>query len=122
MSVRLRDVLAEYGERCIYCGAPADTRDHLIPTSRGGQNVMANLRPACQTCNVTKADRTPAEWLGEKCPPEFEFMVAPPRHRRWVHPNERAALARGRNCHRCNHSNPPLREICSRCGDLVAEP
>lgn len=27
------------------------TRDHIIPKSRGGKDVVANLRPGCETCN-----------------------------------------------------------------------
>lgn len=51
--------------RCMYCGQQFGrevlTRDHVIPQSRGGKNVWANLVSACRPCNQRKADRTPEE-------------------------------------------------------------
>jgi len=50
---------------CAYCGdkfGKADlTRDHIIPSSRGGKNSWMNLVTACFTCNCRKDDRTPEE-------------------------------------------------------------
>ena len=31
--------------------------DHVIPISRGGKNVLKNLKLACRCCNRTKGDR-----------------------------------------------------------------
>ena len=39
----------------------ADTVDHLLPQSRGGQNTWLNTVAACTRCNNHKANRTPAE-------------------------------------------------------------
>ena len=47
---------------CIYCGAPAQTHDHVIPRSRGGSDDPANLVLACVSCNASKGARTPEEW------------------------------------------------------------
>ncbi|ACZ30827.1 HNH endonuclease [Xylanimonas cellulosilytica DSM 15894] len=47
--------------RCAYCGGPADTVDHVVPRSRGGDSSWLNLVAACGACNGRKADRTPAE-------------------------------------------------------------
>ena len=45
-------VADEYGTICHLCGRPgADTSDHLIPRSRGGDNSLGNLRPAHKGCN-----------------------------------------------------------------------
>lgn len=33
------------------CGAPANTVDHIVPASRGGDDGDANLRAACARCN-----------------------------------------------------------------------
>lgn len=53
------DLLAWYGGRCLCCGATeAVTLDHVIPVSRGGLNVIANVQPLCRTCNCRKATRT----------------------------------------------------------------
>ncbi|MEX2963486.1 HNH endonuclease [Microbulbifer sp. TYP-18] len=50
---------------CLYCGdkfpARALTRDHIIPTSRGGANSWENTCAACRRCNNVKAARTPEE-------------------------------------------------------------
>lgn len=48
--------------RCIYNPKhKATTIDHVIPRSRGGQNVWRNLVACCRPCNQYKADRTPEE-------------------------------------------------------------
>ncbi len=49
--------------RCQYCGGnfPSEdlTFDHLVPRSRGGRTTWDNVVTACQTCNLTKGNRTP---------------------------------------------------------------
>ena len=57
----LTNVLRRDGFRCGYCGGPADTRDHVIPRSRGGATSWTNLVAACADCNGRKRDRTPAQ-------------------------------------------------------------
>lgn len=51
---------------CAYCGERyADgqlTRDHVVPTSRGGRDCWENCVSACRACNEGKAARTPEEW------------------------------------------------------------
>ncbi|KPC63812.1 hypothetical protein ADL27_61320 [Streptomyces sp. NRRL F-6602] len=39
---------------CAYCGAPADTIDHIIPVAAGGGGEWGNLAPACLSCNSSK--------------------------------------------------------------------
>lgn len=45
---------------CCYCETPLFynnyTREHLIPSSRGGKNKQSNLRPCCKDCNTEKGD------------------------------------------------------------------
>lgn len=36
--------------------------DHIIPKSRGGSNLPANLAPSCKACNLSKSAKTPDEW------------------------------------------------------------
>lgn len=48
---------------CVYCFSPATTFDHVIPRGRPGWDEPDNLVPACLTCNVSKGQRTPEEWL-----------------------------------------------------------
>lgn len=52
--------VAYFGERCWICGAPWEHLDHVKPVTAGGPDLLANLRPACSSCNSTK--RT--TWLG----------------------------------------------------------
>lgn len=48
---------------CAYCGGRQVGWDHIVPMSRGGDNIPANLAPCCKTCNESKGTRTPSEWL-----------------------------------------------------------
>lgn len=53
------------GEICAYCGATDGPfhLDHIMPASRGGPTSFGNLTVACETCNCSKHDQTPEEWL-----------------------------------------------------------
>lgn len=50
---------------CAYCGhscLPEDlTREHIQPTSRGGQDSWMNCITACRPCNGRKGNRLPEE-------------------------------------------------------------
>ncbi|MGE5450280.1 MAG: HNH endonuclease [Acidobacteriota bacterium] len=50
---------------CAYCGGsfPYDelTREHMLPTSRGGADSWMNCITACRSCNSRKGNRTPNE-------------------------------------------------------------
>ena len=52
--------------RCAYCGRRLKkkeaTKDHVIPSSRGGTGCESNIVTACRPCNNFKANRTPEEW------------------------------------------------------------
>lgn len=60
------------GMRCWYCfkalsllpGEMTEiaTKDHLIPISRGGSDLIDNIAPACFACNRKKGDMTEAEF------------------------------------------------------------
>lgn len=41
---------------CVYCGAPADTVDHLIPVADCGSHGVENLVACCRPCNAKKGD------------------------------------------------------------------
>jgi len=52
------------GRCCVYCG---DTDgpfhfDHLFPVSRGGPDTASNIVVACAACNLSKRDKTLAQW------------------------------------------------------------
>ncbi len=59
--VSRRGVLRRDGQRCGYCGGTANTIDHVLPRSRGGQDSWENLVACCLRCNNVKGDRTPNE-------------------------------------------------------------
>ncbi|WP_319450945.1 MULTISPECIES: HNH endonuclease [unclassified Mycobacterium] len=64
--------------RCAYCGSKADTVDHVVPRSRGGEHSWENCVAACATCNHRKADRMLAElgWTLRSVP-------LPPKGQHW---------------------------------------
>lgn len=65
---KLRDLVeARADGRCEYCRRYQDLVgetffevEHILPRSRGGLTVPANLALACRRCNVLKADATAA--------------------------------------------------------------
>ena len=66
-AAELVEKFALLGNCCLYCGRD-DVKleaDHKIPLSRGGSNDIANIVPACRSCNARKCDRTVAEFLAE---------------------------------------------------------
>ena len=50
---------------CLYCGNEFSrhtlTRDHVVPTSRGGRDIWENVVSACVHCNSRKGGRTPQQ-------------------------------------------------------------
>jgi 5-methylcytosine-specific restriction endonuclease McrA len=50
---------------CAYCaghfGFDELTREHIVPTSRGGQDTWMNCITACRACNCRKGNRLPEE-------------------------------------------------------------
>lgn len=57
-----REIQRLYNAKCFYCERKADTLDHVIPLSRGGDHGIGNLVSACGPCNFSKAGRTVMEW------------------------------------------------------------
>ncbi len=64
---------------CQYCGHRAESIDHVVPRSRGGQHIWENVVAACRRCNTVKRDR----YLHET---SMRLRVSPaaPRHLSWV--------------------------------------
>ena len=54
------DLKNKYGNRCLCCGRmDVDlTLDHIIPLSKGGENIIDNAQPLCRGCNGGKRDKT----------------------------------------------------------------
>ncbi|MES9903130.1 MAG: HNH endonuclease [Sedimenticola sp.] len=61
-----RALFARDGHICLYCGESYPsrelTRDHVIPSSRGGRDTWSNVVSSCRACNHRKGARTPNEW------------------------------------------------------------
>ncbi len=64
--------------RCAYCGGKADTVDHVVPRSRGGEHSWENCVAACGPCNHRKADRLLTE-LGWT----LHAVPLPPKGQHW---------------------------------------
>jgi len=66
---QLIDRMLLWNGHCAYCGKEFNDNklweqiDHVIPLSRGGLNIPANLRPACKHCNCSKGKKLLSEWL-----------------------------------------------------------
>jgi 5-methylcytosine-specific restriction endonuclease McrA len=78
--VSRRAVFGRDGNRCQYCGGPAESIDHVLPRSKGGDHSWENVVACCRSCNIRKADRTPRE---------AGFQLAtepvPPRRFAWIY-------------------------------------
>ena len=48
--------------KCIYCGNPSESLDHLHPTSKGGLSSTSNCVPCCLSCNGNKSDSEVLSW------------------------------------------------------------
>lgn len=61
VSMRVYRDVVESGD-CVYCGAEADTVDHIQPLARGGHEAEYNLVPACDYCNSSKCASPLTDW------------------------------------------------------------
>lgn len=57
-----RRVLEHFDYRCAYCDKDIRdfyTMDHVVPFSKGGENIISNVVPCCVSCNSRKSDGPP---------------------------------------------------------------
>jgi len=77
---------------CGYCGDPFPaqklTRDHIIPSSRGGANKWQNVVTACEGCNKRKDDN-----LLEEINMELLYVPHVPNRAEWLILRNRKVLA-----------------------------
>lgn len=68
---------------CAYCGdefRTADlTRDHVVPTSKGGKDIWTNVVAACERCNRKKDD-----YLLEQVGMKLIFVPYQPNRSEWL--------------------------------------
>lgn len=71
------DMMRAQRGQCAYCRCPIDYRmnlplieigravtiDHVVPLSRGGENVASNRVAACYTCNQMKNNLSADEFI-----------------------------------------------------------
>ena len=62
---------------CAYCGAAdvALQRDCVLALSRGGRYTLANIVPACRSCNTSKCNDEVTHWLRRKRLDERTFLL-----------------------------------------------
>ena len=59
---------------CVDCGTTEDlTGDHVIPSSRGGLNVLSNYAVRCRSCNTARRNREAAFLESPDSDPGPEF-------------------------------------------------
>lgn len=79
-------VAARAGHRCEYCHAPEAVFnfpfevEHILPTSRGGNDEEVNLALACRSCNVLKS----ANVSGQDPESQEEVPLYHPRSDSWA--------------------------------------
>ncbi len=51
-----------FGNICLKCGKAEITVDHVVPITKGGSNDITNLQPLCGECNMSKGNRSSADY------------------------------------------------------------
>ncbi|MCK9793676.1 HNH endonuclease [Isoptericola sp. 4D.3] len=69
-------LVAEWGG-CAYCGATTTAlqKDCVLPVARGGRYTLANVVPACGSCNASKHHSEVSGWLRRKGLDESAFLL-----------------------------------------------
>lgn len=62
---------------CAYCGGDgaALQKDTMLPISRGGRYTLANVVPACGSCNASKCNTEVTTWLRRKKLDDGGFLL-----------------------------------------------
>ena len=50
-------------------------KDCVLPISRGGRYVLANVVPSCRSCNASKCNTEVTSWMRRKKLDERRFLV-----------------------------------------------
>ena len=63
---QLSQRMSVFNFNCAYCNGPFEHIDHVIPLSKGGLHCLSNLRPSCQSCNLSKHNKSLKNFLNSK--------------------------------------------------------
>lgn len=56
--IHLKEIYNYTCQMCGLCDSEITlTRDHIIPISKGGHNMIGNIQPLCRGCNSSKRDK-----------------------------------------------------------------
>lgn len=71
------DALMSAWGGCAYCGSDAAAlqKDCMLPISRGGRYTLANVVPACRSCNASKCNIEVTTWMRRKSLDESRFLL-----------------------------------------------
>ena len=83
---RRLEVLQRDGYICTYCGQDANSVDHVIPRSAGGDHSLANLVACCLKCNGKKGNMQQHAFLVRKATPPV-FLDSSPSDTRTTVPD-----------------------------------
>ena len=95
LALNRKNLLQRDNYSCQYCACSGDqlSIDHVIPRSRGGEDIWENVATACISCNMRKGNRTPKEAnMPLKNKPHKPFntlsfeatkLIGSGRHREW---------------------------------------
>jgi len=65
-----RSIKEHFGCTCVYCGITYElhqlTLDHVLPRSKGGEDISSNVVPACTKCNQDKGSEDWLIWMRQK--------------------------------------------------------
>jgi 5-methylcytosine-specific restriction endonuclease McrA len=69
--------LKEAWEGCAYCGESGRDlqKDCVMALSRGGRYTLANVVPACPSCNASKCNDEVTSWMRRKRLDEAGFLL-----------------------------------------------
>ena len=65
-----RSIKEHFGCTCVYCGTTYElhqlTLDHVLPRSKGGEDISSNVVCACSRCNQDKGSEHWRSWMRER--------------------------------------------------------
>lgn len=77
--------MEHWGYQCAYCGSKKNiTIDHIVPRSKGGNDITKNVLCCCQECNQDKSHTHWEDWYFSQ---NFFSEEKYKRIKCWMNPN-----------------------------------